>query len=171
MAHLGMTKGSDATLKGYAQRLANDHSEANTKLEAIASKNGIVGGTDAHAAASSNPSGDRSAAGHGAAATSAAGSSAARSSADAAGAQSGVTFGGGHDSMDSHLSGLNGTDFDRAFAKQMVQDHEQAIAKFEAAQQEVTDTEVRGFIAATLPTLREHLKQARDIQAGLEKGK
>ena len=192
MAHLGMSKASNPALKSYSQRLANDHSTANAKLESIADKNGIavMGGADAHAgvltASDSAQAGhgslastptdrtnaDRNNKGNQAALSGTAESAVHSSAAQASGTQVGSAVHSSttvdssesvHGSMDSHLSGLSGSDFDRAFAKQMVDDHERTIAKFESAQTQVTDTELRGFIASTLPTLRQHLEQARAL--------
>ena len=182
MAHIAMTKGTSAELKSYARRLMDDHTAANAKLEAIASKNGIsIGGGDAHSGVltSSDVAGgartsENSSAGHGSlASTPSAGQSSSSSASSAANQNSRSSAvhsssntdaaGSVHGNMDSHLSGLSGSDFDRAFAKQMVDDHERTIAKFEAAQNDITDTELRGFIASTLPTLRQHLEQARAL--------
>ncbi|MCU1336132.1 MAG: outer membrane protein-like protein [Bryobacterales bacterium] len=63
----------------------------------------------------------------------------------------------------SDLASLNGGEFDRAFIKQMVADHEKTIAKFEMAQQSVSDPDVKNFITMTLPTLRMHLQSAKSL--------
>src|SRR5262249_12263671 len=63
----------------------------------------------------------------------------------------------------SSLASLNGSEFDREFIRQMVTDHEQTIAKFESAQNTVQDADLKMFITKTLPTLREHLNQARSL--------
>jgi putative membrane protein len=51
------------------------------------------------------------------------------------------------------FANLSGSDFDRAFVKHIVKDHEKNIAKFERASTE-----------KTLPTLRKHLEMAQKMQ-------
>jgi putative membrane protein len=59
------------------------------------------------------------------------------------------------------LSGLSGVQFDRQFAKKMVQDHKKDIKAFEHATRGTGTT--ADFAKQTLPTLREHLKIARSL--------
>ncbi len=67
----------------------------------------------------------------------------------------------------NRLESLSGKEFDQAYIKQMVEDHQKAISKFETAQQNVEDAELKQFASDTLPKLRDHLKMAQDIQASL----
>lgn len=66
------------------------------------------------------------------------------------------------------LSKKSGRDFDRAYIKAMIDDHETDIREFEKAMDNVKDTEVKQFIDATLPTLRTHLDSAKAIQKRLK---
>lgn len=68
-----------------------------------------------------------------------------------------------------NLSKLNGADFDREYTKQMVEDHEAAIKLFEHEAKIGTDQNIKKFAEDTLPTLREHLKQAQMVQSSLSK--
>jgi putative membrane protein len=68
------------------------------------------------------------------------------------------------------LENLNGNQFDRTFASQMVQDHEKTISKFEQALKDTQNPDVRNYINSMLPTLRKHLMEARDLQSNLNKG-
>jgi putative membrane protein len=68
------------------------------------------------------------------------------------------------------LSGLSGSAFDRAYMDDMVEDHEKDVREFEEAAKEGGDSPVKKFAQDTLPTLREHLRMARDVQSGI-KGK
>jgi putative membrane protein len=68
------------------------------------------------------------------------------------------------------LQNLNGPQFDRSFVSQMVQDHEMAISKFEQALKDTRNPELRNYINSTLPVLRKHLMEARDLQTNLNKG-
>jgi putative membrane protein len=61
-----------------------------------------------------------------------------------------------------------GKNFDRAFMEQMVEDHKADVELFEtAADDEKLDLDLRGYAKSTLPTLRDHLKQAQAIQSKL----
>ena len=61
-----------------------------------------------------------------------------------------------------------GKNFDRDFMEQMVEDHKAAVELFEnAADDEKLDLALRSYATATLPALRDHLKQAQTIQSKL----
>jgi putative membrane protein len=74
-----------------------------------------------------------------------------------------------HEKAMKNLSASKGADFDKAFMAQMVTDHEKAVALFERASKEVKAEQLRTFAANTLPTLREHLKMAQEINAKVGK--
>jgi putative membrane protein len=61
------------------------------------------------------------------------------------------------------LSKLRGAEFDRAYAEHMLKDHEEDIALFEAEAKTGQDPDLKAWAAKTLPTLKEHLKLARDL--------
>lgn len=61
----------------------------------------------------------------------------------------------------THLSELSGTAFDRAYARDMVRDHEADIAVFRHEANDGKDSTIKSFAAQTLPTLEDHLKEAR----------
>ena len=63
---------------------------------------------------------------------------------------------------------MNGQTFDRSYVELMIDDHQKDVSEFERASQS-TNQSVRAFAEKTLPTLREHLRQARDAQAALGK--
>jgi putative membrane protein len=65
--------------------------------------------------------------------------------------------------MRNKLTKLQGAELDRAYMAQSVKDHESTISLFEGAAQNAKDPQIRRFAADTLPTLRHHLKMARDI--------
>jgi putative membrane protein len=66
------------------------------------------------------------------------------------------------------LSKLNGTAFDRAYAKDMVKDHEADIAAFKRESTTGTDDSLKSFASDTLPTLQDHLKQAKEMMKTVE---
>jgi putative membrane protein len=70
-----------------------------------------------------------------------------------------------HQAIRDRLMALQGPDFDRAYMQEMVKDHTQDVAEFEKASQTASDTDVRSWAAKTLPTLREHLALARDVNS------
>lgn len=66
-----------------------------------------------------------------------------------------------------HLSALSGAEFDKAYMDHMVQDHEKAVADFTNASQNAMDAELKGWAGKTLPTLQDHLTQAKEIRGKL----
>lgn len=61
-----------------------------------------------------------------------------------------------------------GKTFDRDYMAQMVEHHKAAVELFEtAADDEKLDLDLRGYAKRTLPTLRDHLKQAQTIESTL----
>lgn len=64
---------------------------------------------------------------------------------------------------DTELTAAKGGDFDKAFAGKAVENHQKGIAKYEAAEKDATNPDLKSYISSTLPTLREHLEQARSL--------
>jgi putative membrane protein len=64
------------------------------------------------------------------------------------------------------LAGLKGAAFDKAYAEQMVKDHEEAVALFEKEASSGSDADLKAFAGKTLPTLQEHLKMAKALPGG-----
>jgi putative membrane protein len=62
-----------------------------------------------------------------------------------------------------HLSKLSGEQFDRAYMSDMVKDHTQDVADFKLESSSGTDPDVKNFAMTTLPTLQDHLRQAKEI--------
>jgi len=61
------------------------------------------------------------------------------------------------------LAKKTGADFDREFAKDMVEDHQKDIMAFEKEAASGSDPDVKNFASKTLPTLREHLSIAQSL--------
>jgi putative membrane protein len=61
------------------------------------------------------------------------------------------------------LSKLNGAAFDRAYARDMVKDHETDVAAFQKEANAGKDDSLKSFASETLPTLQGHLKQAKEM--------
>ena len=68
------------------------------------------------------------------------------------------------DTTDSSLTGKTGADLDKAYVDAMVTDHQADIPKFENAAKNASTAEAKKLASAALPTLRDHLKMAQDLQ-------
>jgi putative membrane protein len=64
------------------------------------------------------------------------------------------------------LKMLKGAAFDKEFAKVMVADHQKAVAIFQVEVEKGSNKDLQAFAKKTLPTLKEHLKMARALNAG-----
>ena len=67
------------------------------------------------------------------------------------------------------LQTLTGVEFDKEYLEDMISDHESAMALFGRQVQYGKDAAVKAFAEKTLPTLRDHLKAARDLRAKIGK--
>lgn len=65
------------------------------------------------------------------------------------------------------LQGMSGAEFDKTYMSEMVKDHQKDIDEFQREADSGKDPEVKAFASQTLPTLREHLKMARDAAAAV----
>jgi putative membrane protein len=61
-------------------------------------------------------------------------------------------------------------DFDKEFMDHMVSDHEKAVKLFEQGSKELKNERLKEFATRTLPTLKEHQKMAKDVQAKVSGG-
>jgi putative membrane protein len=69
----------------------------------------------------------------------------------------------------AHLQKVTGRDFDKAYAHHMVKEHQADVKDFQEAAKDLNDPELRAFAQKTLPTLEEHLRLARDVEAQTKK--
>jgi putative membrane protein len=65
------------------------------------------------------------------------------------------------------LSKLSGDAFDRAYARDMLKDHQDDIAAFQREARNGRDAGIKSFASETLPTLQDHLKMAREMMRTL----
>lgn len=63
----------------------------------------------------------------------------------------------------AQLEKLSGEQFDRAYMKHMVIDHQKDVSEFARESKTGKNDAVKNFAQQTLPTLREHLKEAQKI--------
>jgi putative membrane protein len=142
MGNLAVQKGQSSEVKQFGQRLIDDHTKAGAELKQLASSKGVTL-PDNEKIAGAKEETDR--------------------------IQVREKEGVNDENHKVHaemkkLESLSGAEFDRAFAKMAVTDHEKDIKLFEKASQNGNDAEVKAFAAKTLPTLREHLQQAQTLQ-------
>jgi putative membrane protein len=71
-----------------------------------------------------------------------------------------------HQAAAAKLGRLTGAEFDRAYMKQMVKDHQEAVSLYQRQSTRGTIPDLRSFASATLPALREHLSMARSMAGG-----
>jgi putative membrane protein len=146
VAKMGVQKAQNSSVKQFAQRLVDDHTKVNAELKQLASSKGITL-LDADRITGITPDTDadrtqvREKAGSDDAAHKA------------------------HLEAVKKLEGLSGTEFDSAWVKAIVTHHEKSVAAYEKASQSATDPQVKSFAAKTLPTLKEHLSQAKSLQS------
>jgi putative membrane protein len=67
------------------------------------------------------------------------------------------------------LSKLSGNDFDRAYMADMVKDHVADVGDFQKEGSHGRDTDIKNFAEQTLPTLKDHLQQARSVDSSVKK--
>lgn len=72
-----------------------------------------------------------------------------------------------HHDLAKSLQNLEGKEFDETFANRMVQEHEREVQKYERLSQTVGNKAIKDYIDSTLPVLRSHLEEARQIQQQL----
>ena len=63
----------------------------------------------------------------------------------------------------TRLARLSGEQFDKAYLADMLKDHKKDIAAFQTESNQAHDVDVKNFATLTLPTVRDHLKEAESI--------
>ena len=63
------------------------------------------------------------------------------------------------------LTTATGADFDRAYMAEMVSAHQNTVALFEKQSRDGQDEALKRFATEKLPTVRDHLEKARQLQA------
>jgi putative membrane protein len=71
-----------------------------------------------------------------------------------------------HKARVDKLSKLSGAEFDKAYIKDQLKDHEQDVKEFQQEAQSGTDEAVKNFASKTLPTLQAHLQAVKDLEKG-----
>ena len=73
-----------------------------------------------------------------------------------------------HQKHITELREKSGMDFDKAYMKMMVDDHNDDVEDFQSASNNAKDESVKAFAAKTLPVLRMHLDSARAINDAIK---
>jgi putative membrane protein len=72
-----------------------------------------------------------------------------------------------HKDAAADLAKKTGKDFDKAYMKMQVKDHEKTVDLFEKTSKNTKDTDVKSFVDNTLPKLKSHLEAARALNKSL----
>lgn len=67
------------------------------------------------------------------------------------------------------IAGKNGKDFDRAYVKKMVSEHQKAMERLDAAAANMKDISLRNYAEKTLPVVKAHLAEARHLLEDVRK--
>jgi putative membrane protein len=70
----------------------------------------------------------------------------------------------------NRLQKLHGVAFDKAYMKDMVSDHEKDVAEFKTHEKTAKDADLKQWVSSTLPTLEDHLAQAKKVASGMGSG-
>ena len=127
LGKLAQDKSPTPSVQEFGAMMVTDHSAANDKLQAIATKKNITLPTSPSV---------------------------------------------GQMATKTKLEVLSGTTFDKSYIKGMVKDHQEAIKEFQTEATSGQDPDAKAYAAATLPTLKAHLKkiQAIAVAQGVEAG-
>jgi putative membrane protein len=74
-----------------------------------------------------------------------------------------------HQSKLDKLKDLSGTQFDKTYVDGQVQGHEKAVDMFQAYSESGDNPKLKQWAQTTLPTLKDHLKQAQTLQQEVDK--
>jgi len=83
--------------------------------------------------------------------------------ADSKGFTPAATMDAAHEAMATRMSRMTGEQFDRQYMMNQVQDHQAAIALFNAESKNGRDPALKELATKSLPVLREHLEMARKL--------
>lgn len=170
LANMAEDKAQRDEVKQFAEQLARDHEGANRQLQTS------LGGGDATTA--QQPGSGVSSPGTAAEQRGAARSEGARDAGSNQMAHGGDRSGGAHAEGDmaglrqqmqqtqQKLESASGAAFDRAYLDEMVKHHQMDIQEFERAARS-ENPQVRQFAERTLPTLRQHLERAQQLQQSI----
>jgi putative membrane protein len=79
-------------------------------------------------------------------------------------------LGAKHKATHARLAKLSGDAFDKAYMRDMVADHNKDVAAFQRASKTAKNADLKAWAAKTLPTLQEHQKLSKEINAKVAGG-
>jgi putative membrane protein len=71
-----------------------------------------------------------------------------------------------HQSHVDKLAKLSGGEFDKAYVKDMLKDHQTDVQEFKEEAQNGTDPNVKAFASTALPVLQHHLEMVKELNKG-----
>jgi putative membrane protein len=78
---------------------------------------------------------------------------------------------GKHQKDIDKLAKKSGADFDRDYARHMVDAHKKAVSLFQKTAKSGNDADVKAFAGKTLPTLQQHLEHANTLNSAVKSAK
>ena len=69
--------------------------------------------------------------------------------------------------MYDKLSKMSGTEFDKAYVRDMVADHQEDVREFQKESSSGKNDDVKGFASRTLPVIQGHLDKIKTIQSSM----
>ncbi|MCO6414913.1 DUF4142 domain-containing protein [Siccirubricoccus sp. KC 17139] len=153
-SRLAIERTQTPRVREFAQHMIRDHEKTTAELQRLRPE--VAAATAAPRGASPGPG--------------AAGSSAAGTSTGMAPAQGGGGRGSGldqqHLALLQQLDGAPAAQFEQVYIRQQLQAHQQAVDLFRNYAASGEDAKLREWASATLPSLEEHLRLARQMQQG-----
>ena len=138
ISKMAIEKTKNEDVKGFARRLVTDHSSANDDLLRFSKSRKVTLKADPTIAMKVDPTANPS--------------------------RPPTMPPVDHHAAHASLMVLEGAAFDKAYIDQMVKDHQQAVELFDVQSDDGMDSEIKDWANKKLPTLREHLKMAKDLQ-------
>jgi putative membrane protein len=148
VAKMGVQKAQNPSVKQLAQRLVDDHTKVNSELKQLAMSKGLtLPDADRITGVTPDTDSDRT------------------QVRERTGTASDDAAHKAHIEALKKLESLSGTEFDSTWLKTIVTHHEKSVSAYEKASQSATDQQVKSFAAKTLPTIKDHLSQAKSLQS------
>lgn len=79
-----------------------------------------------------------------------------------------ATLGNDEQKIMADLSKKTGADFDKAYVKDMVEDHDKDVKLFSDEAKDAKDADLKSFAGTTLPTLKEHQMMIKAIDSKMK---
>ncbi len=70
--------------------------------------------------------------------------------------------------LSNELSQKSGAAFDKAYIAEMIKGHDMVAKNLDKASKELTDPDLKAFVAKTLPVVQDHLNMAKQIDSKLK---